>query len=156
MQMLSGVITEGEYKAKLQENKKPKSKKSLKENFVGMGAINNPFAKREKTGYETAFEHFLGSKYELKEEMEEVEEAEVEEVREEDEYINIGLTDLADVGYKAGEKAFEEIKTKFKNKPDFESFKKGYFQGFTDNAGSYDLNEDELEEGKEVEEPNNY
>ena len=70
MQMLSGIITEGEYKAKLEENKKPKSKKSLKENFVGIGAINNPFAKREKTGYETAFEHFLGEKYELKEEME--------------------------------------------------------------------------------------
>ena len=43
MQMLSGIITEGQYKAKLEENKKPKSKKSLKENFVGMGAINNPF-----------------------------------------------------------------------------------------------------------------
>jgi hypothetical protein len=69
MQMLSGIITEGEYKAKLEENKKPKSKKSLKENFVGIGAINNPFAKREKTGYETAFEHFLGEKYELNEEM---------------------------------------------------------------------------------------
>ena len=69
MQMLSGIITEGQYKAKLEENKKPKSKKSLKENFVGMGAINNPFIEREKTGYETAFEHFLGQKYELNEEM---------------------------------------------------------------------------------------
>jgi hypothetical protein len=70
MQMLSGIITEGEYKAKLEENKKS-TKKSLKENFVGMGAINNPFIEREKTGYETAFEHFLGQKYELNEEMEE-------------------------------------------------------------------------------------
>jgi hypothetical protein len=78
MQMLSGVITEGEYKAKLEENKKS-TKKSLKENFVGIGAINNPFAKREKTGYETAFEHFLGEKYELKEEMEEVEEISLDE-----------------------------------------------------------------------------
>jgi dimeric dUTPase (all-alpha-NTP-PPase superfamily) len=77
MQMLSGIITEGEYKAKLEENKKS-TKKSLKENFVGMGAINNPFIEREKTGYETAFEHFLGQKYELNEEMEEVE---VEEVK---------------------------------------------------------------------------
>jgi hypothetical protein len=71
MQMLSGIITEGQYKAKLEENKKPKSKKSLNENFVGMGAINNPFIEREKTGYETAFEHFLGEKYELKEEINE-------------------------------------------------------------------------------------
>jgi hypothetical protein len=68
MQMLSGIITEGEYKAKLEE------KSSLNENFVGMGAINNPFIERKKTGYETAFEHFLGEKYELKEEIEEVEE----------------------------------------------------------------------------------
>jgi hypothetical protein len=83
MQMLSGVITEGQYKTKLEENKKPKSKKSLKENFVGMGAINNPFIEREKTGYETAFEHFLGEKYELKEEMEEVEEVSLgEEIKE--------------------------------------------------------------------------
>jgi hypothetical protein len=43
------------------------TKKSLKENFVGMGAINNPFIEREKTGYETAFEHFLGARYELNE-----------------------------------------------------------------------------------------
>jgi hypothetical protein len=66
MQMLAGVITEGEYKAKLQENKKPKNKKSLKENFVGMGAINNPFASRKKESYEDAFEHFLSERYETK------------------------------------------------------------------------------------------
>jgi hypothetical protein len=67
MQMLAGVITEGEYKAKLEENKKPKNKKSLKENFVGIGAINNPFPERKKESYEDAFEHFLGGKYDLKE-----------------------------------------------------------------------------------------
>jgi phage anti-repressor protein len=58
MQMLSSIITESEYKAKLEENKKLKSKKSLNENFVGIGAINNPFLEREKTDYEMAFEHF--------------------------------------------------------------------------------------------------
>lgn len=73
MQMLSGIITEGQYKVKLEE------KSSLNENFVGMGAINNPFIEREKTGYETAFEHFLGEKYELNEEMEEVEEVSLDE-----------------------------------------------------------------------------
>jgi len=51
MQMLSGVITESEYKAKLEKN-------LLNENFVGVGAINNPFADRKKTDYEIAFEHF--------------------------------------------------------------------------------------------------
>jgi len=72
MQMLAGVITEGEYKAKLEENKKPKSKKSLKEGMiggiVGIGAINQ-IPPRAKTDYETSFEHFLGAKYELNEEM---------------------------------------------------------------------------------------
>ena len=52
MQMLAGVITEGEYKAKLEENNSTKDKKSLKENFVGMAAINSPFSKREKESYE--------------------------------------------------------------------------------------------------------
>ena len=72
MQMLSGVITEGEYKTKLQE------KESLNENFVGMGAINNPFADRKKETYEDAFEHFLSQKYTLTEEIDE-EQAETEE-----------------------------------------------------------------------------
>lgn len=66
MQMLSGVITEGEYKAKLEE------KESLNEHYiaggiVGVGAINNPFEGRKKESYEDAFEHFLGQKYNLKE-----------------------------------------------------------------------------------------
>ena len=66
MQMLAGVITEGEYKAKLEENNSTKDKKSLKENFVGMAAINSPFSKREKESYEDAFEHFLSERYETK------------------------------------------------------------------------------------------
>ena len=68
MQMLAGVITEGEYKAKLQENEE---KESLNEHFVaggivGIGAINQ-IPSRAKTDYETAFEHFLGQKYGLNE-----------------------------------------------------------------------------------------
>jgi hypothetical protein len=47
----------------LQENKK----KPLKEHFIGMGAINSPFIERKKETYEDAFEHFLGQKYDLKE-----------------------------------------------------------------------------------------
>ena len=34
------------------------TKTNLKENFVGMGAINNPFAKSKKTDYELAFERY--------------------------------------------------------------------------------------------------
>jgi hypothetical protein len=64
MQMLSGVITEGEYKTKLEE------KESLNEHYVaggivGIGAITQ-IPSREKTDYEMAFEHFLGERYETK------------------------------------------------------------------------------------------
>ena len=52
MQFLSGVITESEYKQKLEESKKP-----INENFVGIGMVGNIFD-REKTDYELAFEHF--------------------------------------------------------------------------------------------------
>ena len=64
MQMLAGIITEGEYKAKLTiltESKKPSNKNQINENFVGIGAINSPFAAREKTDYEIAFEHYAKS-----------------------------------------------------------------------------------------------
>jgi hypothetical protein len=78
--MLSGVITESEYKAKLEELNPSTEKDSLNENFVGMAAINSPFADRKKEKYEDAFEYFLNSKYSLNEEEKEVEEGkEVEE-----------------------------------------------------------------------------
>jgi hypothetical protein len=54
---------------------------------------------------------------------------------------NIGLADLEEMGYDAGEQAFEKVKGMFKNRPDFQSYKKGYMQGFIDNAGSYGLSE---------------
>jgi len=69
MQMLAGVITESEYKAKLEESKKP-----LNENFVGMGMVGNIFD-REKTDYELAFEHFTKGTS-LNEEMEDEDEDE--------------------------------------------------------------------------------
>ena len=70
MQFLSGVLTEGQYKTKLQENKKKKSlNESMIGGIVGIGAINQ-IPPRAKADYETAFEHFLGEKYGLNEEME--------------------------------------------------------------------------------------
>jgi hypothetical protein len=54
---------------------------------------------------------------------------------------NIGLADIGEMGYAAGEAAFEEIKGRFKNKPDHKAYREGFFQGFTDNASSYGLNE---------------
>ena len=70
MQMLSGVITESEYKTKLEELNAAESKDSLNEHYVaggivGIGAITQ-IPSREKTDYELAFEHFLGERYETK------------------------------------------------------------------------------------------
>jgi hypothetical protein len=53
MQRLAGVP--------VTEVKSTKDKKQLKENFVGIGAINNPFPTREKSDYELAFDHYMGN-----------------------------------------------------------------------------------------------
>jgi hypothetical protein len=109
MQMLSGIITEGEYKQKLEENKTSKTNESLNENFVGMEMVGNIFD-REKTDYEIAFEHFSKGKMneEIDEEQAETEESfedvpldkemkEIKEVASDDVYDDIaselGLTD---------------------------------------------------------------
>jgi hypothetical protein len=86
MQMLSGIITEGQYKTKLQENTEKESlNESMIGGIVGIGAINQ-IPPRAKANYELAFEHFLGERYENREQdpytmkEEEVEEGkEVEE-----------------------------------------------------------------------------
>ena len=58
------------------------------------------------------------------------------------EEANMGLADIEEMGFKAGEEAFENIKSRFKNKPDHQAYRKGFFQGYIDNAGNYGLNED--------------
>ena len=63
MQMLSGIITEGEYKTKLE--KKASLNESMIGGIVGVGAINQ-IPSRAKADYEMAFEHFLGERYEVK------------------------------------------------------------------------------------------
>lgn len=65
---------------------------------------------------------------------------------------NIGLADIEEMGYEAGEAAFEEIKSRFKNKPDHKAYRKGFFQGYIDTQSSYNLNED-LDLGHEDDEP---
>lgn len=54
---------------------------------------------------------------------------------------NIGLADIGEMGYTAGEAAFEKIKGRFRNKPDHKAYREGFFQGFIDNASSYGLAE---------------
>jgi hypothetical protein len=69
MQMLSGIITEGEYKAIINKEIEEEEKASLNESMiggiVGIGAINQ-IPSRAKADYEMAFEHFLGERYEVK------------------------------------------------------------------------------------------
>jgi len=68
MQKLSGVITESEYNQKVENLENPQetteTSETLNENVVGIGAINNPFLKTEKTDYEIAFEHFVNEEKE--------------------------------------------------------------------------------------------
>jgi hypothetical protein len=71
MQRLAGVP--------VAEVKITKNKKSLNENFVGIGAINNPFPTRKKSDYELAFDHYVGNITEVEGE----EEMDVEEMGEE-------------------------------------------------------------------------
>ena len=56
---------------------------------------------------------------------------------------NIGLADIEEMGYEAGERAFEEIKDQFQNQPDHKAYREGFFQGYIDQAGAYGLNEEE-------------
>ena len=107
MQMLAGVITEGEYKAKLQENKKRKSlKESMIGGIVGIGAINQ-IPPREKTDYEMAFEHFLGERYETKFEN-----------REQDPYT-MEEAEIPAIDSKiANDRAFQKLASYFKQNPD--------------------------------------
>lgn len=52
-------------------------KKQLDENVVGLQAINNPFAERERTDYELAFEHFVGEVEDIEEDNNIKEEEEI-------------------------------------------------------------------------------
>ena len=143
MQMLSGVITESEYKAKLEE---ATQKDSLNEHYVaggivGIGAINQ-IPSRAKADYEDAFEHFLGQKYEIKEEMEEAKE-EVKEALQNDDMIYDRMMDMDQEQLISSMLSYAE-----QNPPvtltDYLNDEFGY------------ESEDELEEGKEVEEPSLY
>lgn len=71
MQMLSGVITESEYIAAINQEVENAEKDSLNEHYVaggivGIGAINQ-IPSRAKADYEDAFEYFLSQKYSLNE-----------------------------------------------------------------------------------------
>jgi hypothetical protein len=142
MQMLAGVITEGEYKTKLEE---ATQKDSLNEHMiggiVGIGAINQ-IPPREKANYETAFEHFLGQKYEIKEEIEEAKEEVKEELQNDDLMYDRMMTIDQ-------EQLISSILSYAEQNPS------AMLTDYLNNEFGYG-SEDDLEEGKEVEEPSNY
>jgi len=91
MQMLAGVITEGEYAAAINQEIENTEKDSLNEHFVaggivGIGAINQ-IPSRAKADYEDAFEHFLGERYEIKPNRER---DDIKDINEEDDATAVG------------------------------------------------------------------
>ena len=97
MQMLAGVITEGEYTSIINKETEEEEKSSLNESMiggiVGVGAINQIPA-TPKTDYEMAFEHFLGERYQVKpnRERDDIEDVNEEEDLEEEKLDESVLT----------------------------------------------------------------
>jgi len=146
LQFLSGVITESEYKTKLEKLNSTEKKDSLNEHYiaggiVGVGAITQ-IPSREKTDYEMAFEHFLGEKYELKEEMEEVEDA-FSSPSDTNPVVQDYLKQLTDMLNNQTDDIF-----------DLKNLK--YAVDKFSNMINDEIAKFEVEEGKEVEKPNNY
>jgi hypothetical protein len=141
MQMLAGVITESEYKAKLKENKTATKKKPIKEHFIGMGAINSPFIEREKEVYEDAFEHFLGQKYDLKE-NEETEDA-FSSPSDTNPVVQDYLKQLTDILSNQTDDMFDLKNLKYA------------IDKFNDMVNN-EITKFEVEEGEEIEKPSNY
>jgi hypothetical protein len=164
MQMLAGVITEGEYAAAINQEVENTEKDSLNEHFVaggivGIGAINQIPA-TPKTDYEMAFEHFLGERYQIKPNRERAdikdinEEEEVEEGKKGKMYFHV----LEDGGYgEIGHQGVYDTKEEAQNRADSLS------DMFPDSSFYVEASDSEdepysvtMEEGKEVEEPYNY
>jgi hypothetical protein len=145
MQMLAGVITEGEYAAAINQEVENTEKDSLNEHMiggiVGVGAINQ-IPSRAKTDYEDAFEHFLGERYQIKpnrerDDIKDVNEEEVEEG-------NLGHNEIYSIE--------PEGRFWIVTWSTADGKKEKVFQS-EDEAKEFAST---LEEGKEVEEPYNY
>jgi hypothetical protein len=188
MQMLAGVITESEYKTKLQENKKKKSlKESMIGGIVGIGAINQ-IPPREKTDYEMAYEHYLNSNSLNEDEMPEMEDEVEDEISMNEaegsemvDFVKQNFDTIKDnfyksekdiitnhVDYEDGEDASTFI-SYLDNQINKVSTAEELIDLINDRSIGVDLEGEEaselfdmikqyasLEEGKEVEEPNNY
>jgi hypothetical protein len=139
MQMLSGIITEGEYKAKLEE--KSSLNESMIGGIVGVGAIAQ-IPPRAKADYEMAFEHFLGERYDVEKTDNPNQDLEEDDnAKRKDDLVKLIAT---------GERQLADLK-QMKDKISSSSIAKA--------EKAIDMLKDALEgtnEGKEVEEPENY
>jgi hypothetical protein len=163
MQMLAGVITEGEYKAIINKEIEEEEKASLNESMiggiVGIGAINQIPA-TPKTDYELAFEHFLGERYQIKpnrerDDIKDInEEDEVEEGKEGKMYFHV-LEDggYGEIGWKGVYNTEEEAQNRADSLSDMFSDSSFYVEASDSEDEPYNVT---MEEGKEVEEPYNY
>jgi hypothetical protein len=109
--------------------------------IVGIGAVTQ-IPSRAKADYEDAFEHFLGQKYEIKEEMEEAKE-EVKEALQNDDMIYDRMMDMNQ------EQLISSMLSYAEQNPSVT------LTDYLNDEFGYE-SEDELDEGKEVEEPYNY
>jgi hypothetical protein len=150
MQMLAGVITEGEYVTAINE-KIEEEKESLNEHMiggiVGVGAINQ-IPSRAKADYEDAFEHFLGERYQIKpnrerDDIKDVNEEEVKEELQNDDMIHDRMMTMDQ------EQLISSMLSYAEQNPSVT------LTDYLNDEFGYE-SEDELEEGKEVEEPYNY
>jgi hypothetical protein len=124
------------------EEEAKKLNESLNEHYVaggivGIGAINQ-IPSRTKAVYEDAFEHFLGQKYEIKEEIEEAK----EELQNDDLMYDRMMTIDQ-------EQLISSILSYAEQNPS------AMLTDYLNNEFGYG-SEDDLEEGKEVESPENY
>jgi hypothetical protein len=162
MQMLSGIITEGEYKAiidkKIEEEEKASLNESMIGGIVGVGAINQ-IPPRAKADYEMAFEHFLGERYETKFENREQDPYTMEENEEVTENNTMAAYQIAQDLIADMDLPDEVITNEGLFLDVIKALKDKLYEKaadlFATKAGS-SPDEYSMEEGKEVEEPTNY
>jgi len=151
MQMLSGIITEGEYATAINQEIENTEKDSLNEHMiggiVGIGAINQ-IPSRAKADYEDAFEHFLGERYQIKpnrerDDIKDVNEEEVKEALQNDDMIYDRMMDMDQ------EQLISSMLSYAEQNPSVT------LTDYLNDEFGYE-SEDELEEGKKVEKPYNY
>jgi hypothetical protein len=119
MQMLSGIITESEYAAAINQEIENTEKDSLNEHYVaggivGIGAVTQ-IPSREKTDYEMAFEHFLGERYQLKPNRERDDIKDINEEEDVEEGKEVKVNEYDDFNTESSSVFFSQLANKLKN-----------------------------------------